>query len=70
MSNNVNTELLERAAYVSEQYVGTRLPEVIDRLVKKNDLAKLEYIVSEAEQELARGEDAYPGTRMEATDAY
>ena len=65
MSNQVNTDLMERAAYVSEQYVGTRLPEVIDRLIETNDLEKLEFMVREAELELAYGEDFYAGTRVD-----
>jgi hypothetical protein len=63
MSNNSNDLLLERAKYVSERYVGTYLPEAIDNLIKANDLEKLEYMVKEAEFDLAN-EDTNGGKEM------
>jgi hypothetical protein len=60
----LNTDLLlERAKYVSERYVGTYLPEAIDNLIKANDLEKLEYMVKEAEFDLAN-EDTNGGKEM------
>lgn len=69
MSDTSNTNLLERASYVSEQYVGTYLPEAIDNLVKSNDLDALEYMVSQAEAELSR-EEFHNNNILEASDVF
>lgn len=66
MSHTINDNLLDRAHYISEQYVGTALPEVIDNLIARNDLEKLEYLVSQAEGDLAhedfKNHDVYIGS--------
>lgn len=54
MSNQVNDQLFERAREVSEAYVGTWLPTAIDNLIEKNELERLEYMVTQAEADLAR----------------
>lgn len=53
MSNLINQTLMDRAHYVKEQYAGTALPEVIDRLIEENDLERLDYMLREAEYELS-----------------
>lgn len=52
MSNNINTELFERASYVIDNTEGTRLPEQIEALIKANNLEKLLEVVCEAERVL------------------
>ena len=56
MSNEINTQLLERAGYVKTQYKGTDLELAIDKAIEDNDLDKLEFMVSDAEAELSREE--------------
>jgi hypothetical protein len=56
MSDQRTTELIERAGYVREQYLGTYLPEAIDNLIAENDLEKLEFLIKDAEAELSRNE--------------
>jgi hypothetical protein len=51
MSDNSNTELLERAYIIKEQYLGTYLPEAIDKAIEDNDLKRLEFMIREAELE-------------------
>jgi hypothetical protein len=52
MSDTINDELLERAAYVMEQYTGTQLEDAIAFNIKQNDLRRVEFLVTQAEYEL------------------
>ena len=69
MSNSTNTKLLERAAVVSEEYAGTYLPQAIDKAIADNDLERLEFMVTNAEAELAK-EDFYNLNQLEQTDVF
>lgn len=53
MSNNVNTNIMERAAEVLEEVTGTIWEGIIQRDIDANDLEALAYHVREAEAELA-----------------
>lgn len=57
MSNQVNTDLMERAAEVKTYYESTVLEDAIDNCIKQNDLEMLEYLVSGGEEEIARQDE-------------
>lgn len=59
MSNNVNTNLLERAADLIDYWEGTVHARVLERDIDANDLEALKYHVSQAEAEMQMQEDNY-----------
>lgn len=63
MSQEDNTELLERASEMCGEYEGTDVELAIKKAMEDNDLRRLEYLVSNAEAETARQD-------FEANDAY
>lgn len=56
MSNRINDQLLQRASEVKTYFEGTALESAIDNLIARNDLEMLDYMVSDAEAEIARQE--------------
>lgn len=73
MSNQVNTELLERAAEVITYFEGTDLDLAVQRAIDNNELEILAYLVQEAEAEIFRQDHirdfvADDGMKDEMTD--
>lgn len=58
MSNQVNTNLLEKANEMCEYWTGTMHERVIQRDIEANDLEALQYHVAEAEREMRLQEDS------------
>lgn len=56
MSNDSNAALFERAHLVKTMYEGTILETAINNLLVNNNLEELEYLVCQAEADLAREE--------------
>jgi hypothetical protein len=63
VSNQVNTDLLERARDIADYWTGTLWEKTIDDLIKRNELEQLREIVIKAEAEAAmqeiHGHDVY-----------
>lgn len=57
MSNNVNTQLFERAAEMIDYWTGTLHDRLIQRALDSNDLEALDYHVRNAEAEMRLQED-------------
>ena len=57
MSNNVNTELLERAADMIDYWAGTLHERILTRDIDSNDLEALAYHVAQSEAEMRLQED-------------
>lgn len=70
MSNNINTQLLERAQEMIEFWTGTQYAQRIEFVLNLGDLDELERLVREAEsgayQELKN--EAYSEAQDEMTD--
>jgi hypothetical protein len=49
MSNNSNERLILQAREVSENWVGTPIPEIIDALIKNNELDELRAVLVDIE---------------------
>lgn len=60
MSNEINTELLERAATQIDYWQGTMHARVIERDIETNDLEALRYHVDQAEREMYAQETFHP----------
>lgn len=56
MSNQINTELYERAADVITYFEGTLVQDAIEKAMADGDLERLLYIVTESEAEIAQQE--------------
>ena len=56
MSNNSNTELLERAAEMVEFWEGTLIADEVRRALNSNDLELVWQVVTSAEAEASRQE--------------
>ncbi len=70
MSNNVNEQLLERAAEMVEYWEGTLHAELIRYALDSNDLDLVRQHVVEAEGEAARQEVFGYGLMPESEDIY
>lgn len=58
MSNETNSKLFELAREVSEEWVGTPIPDMIEALIKSNDLDELRAVLKDIETgEAFRGLD-------------
>ena len=70
MSNQINTNLLERASVVATIYEGTWVDKAIENAIANNDLVLLEYIVRESERDIeeaeSRNDDPMTDERAEA----
>lgn len=61
MSDNINTELLERANEMMDYHAGTMWERMIQRDIEESDLESLRYHVVQAEREMAVQEDPLIG---------
>jgi len=57
MSNQVNTDLLERVAELMEYWEGTMHAKLLQQALDSNDLEQLNYIANLAEKEMRLQED-------------
>lgn len=69
MSNQVNTQLLERAHEAAEYVLGTVREGEIYRAIEDSDLKELERLVSEVEAQMSQ-EHFYANDILERGDEY
>ncbi len=56
MSQEINTQLLERAKEIADYYTGTVVEDAIYNAIADNNLGRLMVLVQEAENEMFRSE--------------
>jgi hypothetical protein len=69
MSNNTNTDLIERASEVCTYFEGTDLETAIHNNIERGDLETVWHLVREAEAEMAR-QEFFNSNILDSRDEY